>query len=51
MCVPVCVFSIEIQTAGWIQMKFGMEVVLGGGKVFGGFNPKASPGYGVHLEP
>ena len=27
MCVCVCIFSIEIQTAGQIGMKFGMEVV------------------------
>ena len=29
-------FSIEIQTAGQIGMKFGMEVVLEGEKVLGG---------------
>ena len=36
--MSVCVFSIEIQTAGQIAMKFGTEVVLEGGKVvfFGG---------------
>ena len=33
MVVFVCVFSIEIQTAGQIGTKFGMEVVLEGGKV------------------
>ena len=32
----VCMFSIEIQTAGQIGMKFGMEVVFAGGKVLGG---------------
>ena len=33
----VCVFSIEIETAGRIWMKFGRELVLkGGGKVLGG---------------
>ena len=34
--MSVCVFSIEFQTAGWIWMKFGTEVVLEGGKVLGG---------------
>ena len=46
VCVYVCVFSIQIQTAGWIWMRFGMEVVLGGGKVFfwgGGFDPVPHP--------
>ena len=28
-----CLFSIEIQTAGRIRMKFGTDVVLKGGKV------------------
>ena len=28
-------FSIEIQTAGWIWMRFGTEVFLEGGKVMG----------------
>ena len=28
VCVFVCLFSIEIETAGWIGMKFGTEVVL-----------------------
>ena len=28
LCVCVCLFSIEIQTAGQIGMKFGTEVVL-----------------------
>ena len=38
MCVFVCIclFSVEIQTAGQIAMKFGLEVVLKGGKVLGG---------------
>ena len=36
VCVCVCLLSIEIQTAGWIAMKFGMEVVLEGRKVLGG---------------
>ena len=36
VCVSVCMFSIEIQTAGQIGMKFGMEVVLEGEKVLGG---------------
>ena len=31
MCV--CFFSIEIQNAEWIAMKFGTEVILEGGKV------------------
>ena len=30
VCLFVCVFSIEIQTAGRIGMKFGTEVVLEG---------------------
>ena len=34
----VCLyFSIEIQTAGRILMKFGAEVVLEGGRFLGGF--------------
>ena len=37
MCV--CLFSIEIQTAGRIGMKFGTEVVLEGGRFLGGFRP------------
>ena len=37
VCVSVCLFSIEIKTAGRIRMKFGMDlVVLEGGKVLGG---------------
>ena len=37
MCLRVCLsVSMEIQTAGRIRMKFGMEVVLKGGKVLGG---------------
>ena len=36
MCLSVCLFSIEIQIAGQIWMKFGTEVVLEGGKVLGG---------------
>ena len=39
MCVSVCLFSIEIQTAGRIGTKFGTEVVLKGGKVLRGFRP------------
>ena len=35
----MCLFSIEIQTAGRIGTKFGTEVVLEGGKVLGGFRP------------
>ena len=34
--VCICLFSVEIQTAGQIAMKFGLEVVLKGGKVLGG---------------
>ena len=37
--VSVCLFSIEIQMAGRIGMKFGTEVVLKGGKVLGGYRP------------
>ena len=33
----MCLFSIEIQTAGRIGTKFGTEVVLEGGKVLGVF--------------
>ena len=44
--VFVCLFSIEIQTTGRIRMKFGMEVVLKGGKVLGFFDP-VSPTPGV----
>ena len=43
MCLSVCVFSIEIQTAGWIGMKFGTEVVLDGGKVLGGGGQPSTP--------
>ena len=32
--VSGCLFSIQIQTAGQIGMKFGTEVVLEGGKGF-----------------
>ena len=35
MCVLGCVYSIEIQTAGQIRMKFGTEVFLKSGKVLG----------------
>ena len=35
VCFRVCLFYIEIQTAGQIWMKFGTEVVLEGGKVLG----------------
>ena len=52
----VCVFSIEIETAGRIWMKFGRELVLKGGKVLGGLvgvghflDPKSGPH--VFLEP
>ena len=50
MCLSVCLFSIEIHTAGQIGMKFGM-VVLEGRKDLGGggFDPvPPPPGYGVH---
>ena len=48
MSVCVCLFSIEIQMAGRIGMKFSMEVVLKGGRflVFFDLVP-ISPGYGV----
>ena len=48
--VSVCLFSIEIQMAGRIGMKFGTEVVLEGGRFLGFFFypvPHA-PGFGVH---
>ena len=35
VCLCVCLYSKEIQTAGRIWMKFGTDVVLGGGKVLG----------------
>ena len=38
--VCVCVFSIEIQTAGRIGTKFGTEVALEGGKVLGGVSAR-----------
>ena len=37
MCVFVSLFSTEIQTPGWIGMKFCTEVVLKGRKVLRGF--------------
>ena len=40
MSVCVCLFSIEIQMAGRIGMKFGMEVVLEGGKVLWGVSTR-----------
>ena len=45
----MCLFSIEIQTAGRIGTKFGTEVVLEGGKVLGGVSARYPhpPGYGV----
>ena len=38
--MSVCLFSIEIQTAGRIGTKFGTEVVLQGGKVLGGVSTR-----------
>ena len=43
VCLCVCMFSKEIQTAGQITMKFGKEVVLKGGKVLGFFGPVPPP--------
>ena len=44
VCLSVCVFSIEIQTAGRIGMKFGTEVVLEVGEgSWGGFDPVPPP--------
>ena len=40
VCLSVCLFSIEIQTAGRIGTKFGTEVVLEGGKVLGGVSTR-----------
>ena len=58
MLLFVCLFSKEIQTAGWMGMKFGMEVVLGGGNVWGESTRCPHPlgtgcikGSGVPLEP
>ena len=49
-CGCVCLFSIEIQMAGWIGTKFGTEVVLEGGRFLGEFRPGTPlpPGYRVH---
>ena len=47
----VCLFSIEIQTAGRIRMKFGTEVVFEGERLLGGGSTQLtppSPGYRVH---
>ena len=44
--MSVCLFSIEIQTAGQIAMKFGTDVFLEGRKVLGGGHPN-TPGYRV----
>ena len=35
VCLSVCLFSIEIQTAGQIGTKFGTEAVLKGGRFLG----------------
>ena len=49
VCLCVCLFSIEIQAAGQIGMKFGMEVVLEGGRFLGGFDlVPPPPGSRVH---
>ena len=40
VCLSVCLFSIEIQTAGRIGTKFGTEVVLEGGKVLRGVSTR-----------
>ena len=44
----MCLFSIEIQTAGRIGTKFGTEVVLEGGTVLGGVSTRypTPPGTG-----
>ena len=34
-----CLFSLEIQTAGWISTKFGTKVVLEGEGSWLGFKP------------
>ena len=50
VCLFVCLFSIEIQTAGQIGTKFGTEVVLEGGRFWGGAGfdlVPPPPGYGV----
>ena len=39
----MCLFSIEIQTAGRIGTKFGTEVVLEGGRFLGFFDPVPHP--------
>jgi hypothetical protein len=38
MCVP-CVSTIEIQTTGPISMKFGMSILLNGGRFIAGIQP------------
>ena len=49
VCLCVCLFSIEIQTAGRIGTKFGTEVVLEGGRFLGGgltrYPPPPGMGY------
>ena len=49
MCVCVCVSAIEIQTTGPISMKFGMGILLNGGKVYSWDSTAYpnSPGSGV----
>ena len=37
-CMDVCVFSVEIQTARQVWLKFGADVVLKGG-----FQPRTQP--------
>ena len=43
VCGCVCLFSKEIQTAGWIRMKFGKEVVLKGEGSWWIFDPIPPP--------
>ena len=38
VCMDVCVFSVEIQTARQVWLKFGADVVLKGG-----FQPRTQP--------
>ena len=46
VCGCVCLFSKEIQTAGWIRMKFGKEVVLKGEGSWWIFDPIPPSGTG-----
>ena len=50
VCGCVCLFSKEIQTAGWIRMKFGKEVVLKGEGSWWFFDPIPPPPLGYRVR-